>query len=101
MDIRVESSSTQRVWMRVNTSLADVSGLLVSVAVMPRGQDPEAGNFKTAEWKTDLPFKAAQVMVGPGSAVGQLAEGTYKLFTKVTATPEIPVLESTNCLVIT
>lgn len=101
MDIRVESSSTQYVWMRVNTTLSDVSGLLVSMAVMPRGQDPEAGDFKTATWKTGLPFKAAQVMVGPTSAVGVLAEGVYKMFTKVTASPEVPVLESTNCLVIT
>lgn len=100
-DIRIESGSKQRVWMRVNTSVTDLSGIPVSMAVMPLGQDPEVGNFKTAAWKADLPFKAAEVMVGPGSDVGALAEGVYKMFTKVTATPEEPWMKSTNCLRIT
>lgn len=100
-DIRIKAGSKQEVWMQVNTTVADVSGLLVSMAVMPRGQDPQVGDFRTAAWRTDLPFKAAEIMVGPGSAVGALAKGVYKMFTKVTAIPEEPWLESTNYLRIT
>jgi len=100
-DIRIRSGSKQKVFMEVITSAENHTSLLVSMAVMPRGQEPEAGNFKTAAWRTDLPFKAAEVMIGPDSDVGPLAEGTYKMFTKVTAIPEEPLMESLNCVVIT
>ena len=99
MDIRIPSTSVQLVQMRINTT-TDPTSNLVSMAVMPRGTEPEAGDFKTASWAAGTPYKA-QVLIGPSSSVGVLAEGVYKMWTKVTAIPEIPVLESTNCLVIT
>lgn len=99
MDVRHSRLTSQFVPMEVVTTDPSPTSKLVSIAVKPRDTDPEVGDFKTAAW---IPGTTkAQVMVGPGTAVGELAPGVYKLWTKVTATPEIPVLESTNCLVIT
>lgn len=99
MDVRIPSGSLQYVTMPIRTA-ADPTSLLVSMAVMPRGVEPEVGNFKTASWAPGLPYRC-QILIGPGSTVGELDEGTYRLWVKVTAIPEIPVLASTNYLVIT
>lgn len=99
MDLRIPSGSLQYVTMPIS-STSDPTSLLVSMAVMPRGVEPEAGNFKTAAWASGTPYRC-QILIGPGSTVGALTEGTYRLWAKVTAIPEIPVMASTNCLVIT
>lgn len=100
MDLRIPSGSLQYVTMPI-TAAEDPTSLLVSMAVMPRGVEPEAGDFKTASWAEGAPYRC-QVLIGPGSpGVGELDEGTYRLWAKVTAIPEIPVMASTNCLVIT
>lgn len=100
MDLRIPSTSLQYVTMPI-TAASDPTSLLVSMAVMPRGEEPEAGDFKTASWAAGQPYRC-QVLIGPGSpGVGVLVEGTYRLWAKITATPEIPVLAATNYLVIT
>lgn len=98
-DLRIPSTSVQYVQMRVDTTVNPTSNL-VSMAVTPRGTEPVAGDFKTATWAAGTPYKA-QVLIGTGSSVGVLAEGVYQVWVKVTATPEIPVMQSTNCLRIT
>lgn len=102
MDIRIPSTSTQLVQMRI-TADVDPTATLVSMAVMPLGVEPEAAHFKTASWvpdQTSSPYRC-QVLIGPGSTVGELDEGVYRLWAKVTAIPEVPVLPATNCLRIT
>lgn len=100
-DVRIPSSSV--VIYRHQVSAADdPTSLPVSMAVMPHGEEPEAGDFRTAVWLTEDGKHFAAVLVGdPSSGIGVLTEGIYKSWVKVTDIPEVPVLESTNYLVIT
>lgn len=101
MDVRIPSSSVVLYRQQVN-SADDPTSLPVSMAVMPFGEEPEAGDFRTAAWLTEGTTNYAVVLIGQvGTGIGVLPEGIYKSWVKVTGTPEIPVLESTNYLVIT
>lgn len=101
MDVRIPSSSVILYRHQVTAS-EDPTSNLVSIAVMPYGVEPGAGDFKTAAWLTEGANRYAVVLIGQaGTGIGVLTEGIYKSWVKVTATPEIPVLESTNYLVIT
>lgn len=101
MDVRIPSSSVVLYRQQVNAA-DDPTGLLVSMAVMPYGEEPEAADFKTAAWLTEGGKHYAVVLIGQiGTGIGPLTEGIYKSWVKVTDTPEVPVLESTNYLVIT
>lgn len=100
-DVRIPSSSVILYRQEVN-SAADPTGNLVSMAVKLYGQEPEAADFKTAAWLTEAGRHYAVILIGQtGSGLGVLTEGIYKTWVKVTATPEVPVLESLNYLVIT
>lgn len=98
-DLRIPSTSVQYVQMRVDTT-ANPTGNAVSMAIKPRGTEPEAVDYKSATWAAGTPYKA-QVRIGTGTDIGALVEGVYQVWVKVTATPEIPVMQSTNCLRIT
>lgn len=101
MDVRLPSSSIV-IYRHQVTAAEDPTTLPVSMAVMPYDQEPAAGDFKTAVWLTEDGKHYAAVLLGdPLTGIGVLAEGIYRSWVKVTATPEIPVLESTNYLVIT
>lgn len=101
MDVRIPSSSVVLYRHRVSAP-ADPTGNLVSMAVMPYGEEPAAGDFKTAAWLTEGGAYYAVILVGQvGTGIGALTEGIYRSWVKITAIPEIPVLESTNYLVIT
>jgi hypothetical protein len=74
------------------TSPDSVAVLAVHMAVLPRGQDPGDNDWKTAEWVSSA--TTVRILIGPGSPdIGQLGEGIYVPWVKVTANPEIPVLE--------
>lgn len=101
MDVRIPSSSIV-LYRHEVTAQDDPTSLPVSMAVMPYGEEPEAADFKTAAWLTENERHYAVVLIGQvGSGIGALTEGIYKSWVKVTDTPEIPVLESVNFLVIT
>ena len=100
-DVRIPSSSIVRYRQSVNAA-DDPTGLLVSMAVKPYNEEPVAGDFKTAAWLTEDGRHYAVVLIGQvGTGIGVLGEGIYKSWVKITDTPEIPVLPSTNYLVIT
>lgn len=65
----------------------DLDTLTVEMAVVDEGQDPGSGDWETAEW---IGADAA-VLIGPGSAL-VLAKGTYGVWVRITAAPEVPVL---------
>lgn len=101
MDVRVPSSSVVLYRHQV-TAANDPTGNLVSMAVVPYDVDPGAADFKTAAWLIEGGKYYAVILIGQtATGIGPLVEGIYKSWVKVTATPEIPVLESTNYLVIT
>lgn len=101
MDVRIPSSSIV-IYRHEVTAADNPTSLPVSMAVKPYGEEPVAGDFKTASWLLEGGRYYATVLIGQsGSGIGPLPEGIYKSWVKVTDTPEIPVLESVNYLVIT
>lgn len=100
-DVRIHSSSIV-FYQHEITPEEDPTSKPVSMAVTLHGVDPEAADFKTAAWVTAGGRYFAVVLVNdPVTGIGQLAKGIYKSWVKVTDTPEVPVLESVNYLVIT
>jgi hypothetical protein len=101
VDVRIPSSSVVLYRHRVSAAADPISNL-VSMAVVPYDEEPEAADFKTAAWITEGGAYYAVALVGQvGTGIGALTEGIYRSWVKITATPEIPVLPSTNYLVIT
>lgn len=100
-DVRIPSSSVVLYRQEVHAA-ASPTALPVSMAVKPYGEEPEAADFKAAAWLTESGRYYAVILVGQVvTGLGVLTEGIYKTWVKVTATPEVPVLESVNYLVIT
>jgi len=75
----------------------DPTGNTVQMAFPAVGVDPVSGDWKTASWETDTTLTPdayyARCLVGPGGTIA-LAAGTYGVWVKVTATPEIPVIKA-------
>lgn len=62
----------------------------VHMAVVPYGVEPGADDWHAATWDGSY----AKVKIGAGSSVGQLDEGTYGVWVKVTAADEQPVMKA-------
>ncbi|GAA3172589.1 hypothetical protein [Nonomuraea roseoviolacea] len=85
--LRIPSLSTEYVKVPI-TGPATLTSLPVQMAIVPDGQDPAGGDWKTAEWiGTD-----AAVLIGPATALPLTKGGTYGIWVKITSAPEIPVL---------
>lgn len=72
------------------TGQGDVDSFPVEIAVIPNGQEePAGGDWHTAQWDgTD-----AKILIGPGTDV-ELDDGTYQVWVRLTATPEVPAIHS-------
>lgn len=104
-DKLVARDSVELVGVRVtSTTVAgaavDPTSYTVTVAVAPENTTPVSGDYKPAAWQTGSRGTFAVLLVGTGSAVGVLTAGNYRLWAKVTASPETPVVKSTDRLVI-
>ncbi len=69
-----------------------------TVAVALVGAEPSV--FVTGSWVVGVTPPVAQVLVGPGSDIGQLDDGEYQVYVKVVADPESPVLLAGGVLTI-
>lgn len=79
----------------------DPTGYTVAVAVLPVAtEDPADSDFKAATWQTGPLGTFAVLLVGTGSAVGVLTAGTHKVWAKITASPEVPVIKSPDRLIV-
>ena len=65
---------------------SDLSTQAVSIAVIDATARPVTGDWKTGSWDGNT----AKVLIGPGAL--PLAPGNYKVWVKVTDSPEVPVL---------
>lgn len=82
----------------IGTETIDPTGNTVEVAIIDSG-NPEEDDWQTAEWELDGSDPVldddgnylAKLLVGPGDDALTLALGTYKLWIRITDTPEIPV----------
>lgn len=77
--------------------LVNPTAFAVTVAVVPAGTTPTAGDFKAAVWVTDntgaIPVYSARTQIGPGSAGPTLVAGrVYTVHAKIAATPEVIIL---------
>lgn len=64
----------------------DITAQPVSIAVTDAAARPVAADWKTASWDGNV----AKTLIGPG--VLALAPGSYKVWVKVTDSPEVPVM---------
>jgi hypothetical protein len=67
----------------------------VQMAFLADGAVPQSGDWKVASWETDVVTGQyrAKCLVGPSGTV-TLTAGTYRIFVKISDSPEIPVLEA-------
>jgi hypothetical protein len=72
----------------------DLSDNVVEFAFTTGSVDPTV--WRTGDWETVVENGAttyyARVLIGPGSTVGALTAGTYKVWVKITDSPEVPVI---------
>ncbi len=105
-DVLVARDSVQLIGVQVAaTTVAgttvDPTAYAVAVAVLPYNtDDPTDADFKAAAWQSGSLGKYAVVMVGPDTTVGALSPGRYRLWVKVTASPEVPVIRSPDHVVV-
>ena len=89
--LQISSLSVEYVHVPITSNLdtGDLNDLTVQLAIVPDGQEPVTGDWKTGTWIGNH----AAVLVGPGATI-TLTDGTYDVWVKITATPEVPVLLS-------
>lgn len=85
--LRMSSLTTEYVRIPV-TGPVDVTSLTVQMAIVPDGQDPAGGDWRTATWIGTF----AAVLVGPATTLPLTKGVSYGIWVKITSTPEIPVL---------
>lgn len=84
----------------------DPTGDTVKLAFISTGALPADDDFKTAFWETDTttdpnrPIYTALCLVGPGGTI-ELARGSYRVYVKITDSPEVPVIPIAGVLQIT
>jgi len=103
-DLAISSLSKVYVHVPVRDAIdgADPTADTVEMAFTASG-NPTSGDWKAATWHTDAsdparPVHYARCLVGPAGTV-TLAPGTYRIWVRVTDTPEVPVLESSRLVV--
>lgn len=70
------------------------TAMTVQMAVVIADSEPVTGDWKTAAWDGVDGTADAKILIGTGSSIGALTEGVYGVWVKVTATPEIPVINA-------
>lgn len=82
----------------------DPTGDDVVMAFMTDGDQPTSGDWKTATWETasgagETVIYLARALVGPAGVI-TLTAGEYRVWVKITDSPEIPVLVSDILIVV-
>lgn len=73
-----------------NGAAYDPTGDTVQAAVVATGIAVANGDFVTASWEPNT--TSVRVLVGPGTTIGTLAPGFYDAYSRITDSPEVPVL---------
>lgn len=56
------------------------------------GVEPEEADWVNGEWESNAAPYVARLLVGPGGTA-ELPDGKYKAWVRLTANPELPVLQ--------
>ena len=98
MSVDISDLSTVFIKSRIiatkNGAVYDPTADLVEIAFKPPGVDPTGPDWHAASWETaGATTFYARLLVGPvGGLV--LAVGTYRMWVRVTDSPEVPVLQT-------
>lgn len=84
----IPSSSIE--YIRVPVTGDFTTSMTVNMAVVAYDTEPGPGDWKPAAWDDGN----AKVKIGSGTPVGELNEGQYGVWVKVSAAEETPVLYS-------
>lgn len=81
---------------KLNGVVYDPTSLPVEMAFTASDQTAPPTSFTAASWDTDssgaTPLYVAKVLVGPGGAI-VLTVGVWNPWVKITASPEVPLLQ--------
>lgn len=99
MRTRISAASVEY----IGAPVSEATGLTitqdtVALAIVPDGSPPTV--WTTGVWKTVQGRSWPVVLIGPGTTVGPLAPGRYRVHIRVTDSPEIPVLTAPNTITI-
>lgn len=86
--LTISSLSTEYVKIPIVDGPANLTTLTVQMAIVPQGQDPVSGDWKSASWVGT----SAAVLIGPATSLPLSKGVTYGVWVKITSSPEIPVL---------
>jgi hypothetical protein len=70
----------------------DPTGDTIAMAFTQGSADPAGPDWVSATWRSGGPPYVAQTLVGPNGKA--LAKGGWKVWTKITSNPELPVLRA-------
>lgn len=105
MDVYIDRDSVGLVGIRINHhdlsgATLDPTGYTVTVALVPQGTRPAAGDYKAATWHTGTEGDHwAQLLLTTAVPV-PVAGRRYDAYAKVAASPETPVVRSPDTIVI-
>lgn len=88
----IPSTSVEYVKARVEGDYT--TAMTVHMAVVTADSEPVSGDWKTAAWDGVDGAADAKILIGTGTLIGALTEGLYGVWAKVTATPELPVINA-------
>jgi len=86
--LTISNLSTEYVKVPILDGPADLTDLTVQMAIVPQGQDPASGDWKSASWVDT----SAAVLIGPATTLPLTKGMNYGVWVKITSSPEIPVL---------
>ena len=97
MSVVISDLSTVFIKSRIiatkNGTSYNPTGDVVEVAFKPPGVDPAGPDWHAASWETASAAYYARLLVGPAGGL-VLTVGTYKMWIRITDSPEVPVLEA-------
>lgn len=82
--------SSSREYLHITVTGDYTTSMPVEIAIVPYGVEPGDTDWHPAAWHDNR----ARILIGPGSAVGELDEGTYGVWVRVTTAEERPVIRS-------
>lgn len=101
MTARINSLSKEYVVVQVSTNpggaAINTAVATVEFAFITEG---EPSSWTSGEWTTSGQNTYARILVGTGSTVGALANGTYTVWLRISQTPEV-VVRPAGTLVVT
>lgn len=98
--VRINSTSTVYLKQAIEAVLSgepyNPTSYAVHLQLQSLGSDPDDAGWIVGSWETDGTVSPsiyyARLLVGPFGDV-TVADGTYRLWVKITHSPEVPVLE--------